>query len=84
MNTTYIPERLRQPIPYVRCLPGIYPDEPYVYQTVSNAAKREYGPDEGWIRVVRNKKKRRQAVRRAAWQEAVQRAEAAERAQQEA
>jgi hypothetical protein len=79
MNTAYIPTHLRQPIPYVRCAPGIYPDEPYVYKTVSFAATREYGPDEGWIRVVRNKKKRRQVIRRAAWQEAV-----AQYAQQEA
>ena len=70
MNPTYIPERLRQPIPYVRCAPGIDPDAPYIYRAVSFAATREYGPDEGWIRVVRNKKKRRQASRRVAFQTA--------------
>lgn len=80
MNTTYIPNHLRQPIPYVRCAPGIYPDAPYVYKTVSFAATREYGPDEGWIRVVRNKKERRQGARRLAFQ--VARAQAQREAQE--
>lgn len=75
MNTTYIPESLRQPIPYARCLPGIDPDAPYTYRAVSFAAAREYGPDEGWIRVVHNKKKRVKAARRAAFQAAKAQAE---------
>lgn len=62
MNS-YIRESLRQPIPYSRCLPGIDPDASTLYRAATNAAPREYGPDEGWIRVGRKKKR---SVRREA------------------
>jgi hypothetical protein len=56
------------------CLPGI-PVSTQPYKMVSFAATREYGPDEGWIRIPTRKEKllaakRRQARRRAAAVEA--------------
>lgn len=49
-----------QPLPWgaerIAAPPGIDVNSPYVYQNVSFAAKVEYGPDEGWIRVRRHKK----------------------------
>ena len=40
----------------VPCLPGVNLAS-VPYRPVSFAAEREYGPDEGWTRVVRHKKK---------------------------
>ena len=41
------------------CLPGVDNSNAntITYRLVSAAAEREYGPDEGWTRVVRYKKK---------------------------
>ncbi len=56
MNNTYIPERLREPIPLVSHLPGIDPNAKYTYKNVFFGADREYADDEGWIKVTRHKR----------------------------
>jgi hypothetical protein len=59
MNSQYLPAHLREPIPRVRCLPGINPDEPYIYKTVFFGAEREYADNEGWTKVVRGRRQQR-------------------------
>lgn len=58
MNTQYLPAHLHEPIPRVRCLPGIDPDAPYIYKTVFFGAERDYTENEGWTKVTRGRRRR--------------------------
>ena len=63
MNPQYIPKEFREPIERVRGLPGADIDNRSPYKNVFFGADREYGENEGWVKVTRHKRNRKSKIR---------------------